>query len=208
MADLALVDPAEDVVLPLPPGADDVQASTLAVAARTAVAALDAIEVRAGETVLIGGAAGGVGDFAVQLARIAGARVVAVASKSAFELLESLGAEPVQRGDGLVERVRAASGDQVTAAVDLHGDEVASAAVELGVSPTRIATIAAPGAAGRFRAAGAFDVPPEVLGRVAVLLADGRLTVPIAARFPLERVRDAVALQASRSAHGKAVITV
>jgi NADPH:quinone reductase-like Zn-dependent oxidoreductase len=58
--------------------------------------------VRAGDAVLIGGAAGGVGVFAVQLARRAGARVIGTASQATFGFLRELGAEPVTYGDGLV----------------------------------------------------------------------------------------------------------
>jgi NADPH:quinone reductase-like Zn-dependent oxidoreductase len=70
-------------------------ASTLPVAGLTAAAALSAIAVRASDTVLIGGAAGGVGIFAVQLAKLAGARVIGTASESTFEFLRQLGAEPI-----------------------------------------------------------------------------------------------------------------
>jgi NADPH:quinone reductase-like Zn-dependent oxidoreductase len=91
----------------------------------------------------------GVGVFAVQLARRAGARVIGTASEAAFGFLRELGAEPVVYGDGLVGRVRAlaAKGEGevggVTAAADMVGTETAQAAAELGVSPDRIATIAA-----------------------------------------------------------------
>src|SRR5271165_1777904 len=84
---------------------DDV-ASTLAVAGLTAAAALEAIGLRSGDTILIGGAAGGVGVFAVQLAKLAGAEVIGTASESTFDFLRHIGAEPVAYGPGLVERVR------------------------------------------------------------------------------------------------------
>ncbi len=69
-----------------------------------AAAALSAIAVQAGDTVLIGGAAGGVGVFAVQLAKLTGARVIGTASESTFAFLRRLGAEPVEYGPGLADR--------------------------------------------------------------------------------------------------------
>ncbi len=56
------------------------------------------VGLRAGDTVLIGGAAGGVGVFAVQLARLAGARVLGTASEASFDFLRGLGAQPVRYG--------------------------------------------------------------------------------------------------------------
>jgi len=96
-----------DVLLHTPDGISDEVASTVPVAGLTAVAALDAIGLHAGDTVLIGGAAGGVGVFAVQLARLIGARVIGTASEGTFDFLRSLGAEPVAYGAGLVDRVGA-----------------------------------------------------------------------------------------------------
>ena len=82
VADYAVVRPGTDPLLHTPDGVDDITASTLAIAGRTADAVVSAIGVRAGDTVLIGGAAGGVGVFAVQLARRAGARVIGTASQA------------------------------------------------------------------------------------------------------------------------------
>ncbi len=59
-----------DAVFRTPDGISDEVASTLPVAGLTAAAALEAIGLRSGDTVLIGGAAGGVGVFAVQLAKL------------------------------------------------------------------------------------------------------------------------------------------
>ncbi len=101
----------------------------------TAAAAVAAIDPRAGDTVLIGGAAGGVGAFAVPLAKLAGARVICTASESTFEFLRQRGAEPVAYGPGLADRVRALAPDGVTAATDLFGTETAETALALGVPP-------------------------------------------------------------------------
>ncbi|SHV63430.1 putative oxidoreductase [Mycobacteroides abscessus subsp. abscessus] len=144
--------------------------------------------------------------FAVQLARIAGAKVIGTGSASSAEALRALGAEPVSYGDGLVERVRALAPAGVTAAIDLHGTQTVQAARELGVPDERITTIAAQvdgitAANGANATAGAIDA-------IANLVASGQLRVPIAASFPMEQIRAAVELQAGRHVHGKVVIDI
>lgn len=187
-----------------PDGVDDRTAATLTIAGRTAAAALAVINPGPGDTVLIGGAAGGVGVFAVQLARLAGARVIGTGSPASTDALLSLGAEPVAYGAGLVDQVRALAAEGVTAAMDLHGTEAAHAARELGVPDERITTIAAQ-VDGITPANGA-DAAPAALEEIAGLVADGQLRVPIAASFPVEQIRTAVELQAGRHVHGKVVI--
>jgi len=187
-----------------PDGLDDRTAAALTIAGCTAAAALAVVAPEPGDTVLIGGAGGGVGVFAVQLALLAGARVIGTGSASSADALRALGAEPVVYGDGLVERVRAMAPEGVTAAMDLHGTETGWAARELGVPDRRITTIATQiegitPANGARAAAGAIE---EIAG----LVAQGRIRVPIAATFPIEQVRDAVELQAGRHVHGKVVI--
>ena len=208
VADHVLVDPARDEVLRTPDAVEDVVASTLPVAARTAAAALAAIGVGDGDTVLIGGAAGGVGILAVQLARLAGARVLGTASEGSFEFLRGLGAEPLRYGDGLAERVRAAAPDGITAAADLFATEAARVALGLGVPAARVATIASRDPGLTAKAVGGKDAAPGTLERIAGLIGERRLSVPIAARYPIERIRDAVAFQATRHARGKVVITM
>jgi NADPH:quinone reductase-like Zn-dependent oxidoreductase len=154
--------------------------------------------------VLIGGAAGGVGVFAVQLARIAGARVIGTGSATSFDFLRDLGAEPVAYGDGLTDRVRDLAPGGVTAAIDLHGLETVHAARELGVSDGRICTIA--GQVDGVSTANGADAALGTLEEVARLVAAGQLRVPIAASFPVEQIRRAAELQAGRHVHGKVVI--
>jgi len=203
VADFVVVE-AEDTVLPTPDGVSDEVASTLPVAGSSAAAALAAVGLRAGDTVLVGGAAGGVGIFAVQLAKLAGATVIGTAAEGTFPFVRKLGAEPVAYGPGLAGRV-----PEITAAIDLFGTETAEAALELGVPPERIATIAAgPNPPGGVRATGGADAEPGALEQIADAVAAGRLTVPVAAVFPVERIRDAVALQAGRHVHGKVVVTL
>ena len=199
---------ASEALFHTPEGISDEIASTLPVPGMTATAALKAIELQSGDTVLIGGAAGGVGVLAVQLAKLAGARVIGTASETTFEFLRQFGAEPVVYGAGLAERVRTLAPDGVSAAADLFGTETAETALALGVAPERISTIAAgPNPPGGVRATGGIDAGPEALQRITDAILAGQITVPIAATFPIEKIRDAVTLQAERHVHGKIVIT-
>jgi NADPH:quinone reductase-like Zn-dependent oxidoreductase len=209
VADFVVVDAAGGVAAneahQTPDGIDDRTAATLTIAGRTAAAALAVVDPGPGDTVLIGGAAGGVGVFAVQLARIAGARVIGTGSATSSDFLRGLGAEPIAYGDGLADRVRAlAPGGGVTAAVDLHGTETVHAARELGVPDGRICAIAAQ-VDGVSPANGA-NAAPGALEEIARLVAAGRLRVPIAASFPVEQIRPAAELQAGRHVKGKVVI--
>ncbi|RII17096.1 Quinone oxidoreductase 1 [Streptomyces sp. YIM 130001] len=208
-ADHVVVDPSTGSLLHTPAGIGDEVAGTLSVAGLTAAAALASAGVKAGDTVLVGGAAGGVGVLTVQLAGLAGARVIGTASESTFGFLRQFGVEPVTYGPGLEDRVRELAPDGVSAATDLFGAEAAEAALALGVPAERIATIAV-GAnpPGGVRATGGFEARPEDLQRVAHAVATGEITVPIAATFPVSRIREAVELQAGRHVHGKVVVTL
>jgi NADPH:quinone reductase-like Zn-dependent oxidoreductase len=198
-----------DALWHTPDGISDEVASTLPVAGSTAAAALAAIGLRPGDTVLIGGAAGGVGVFAVQLAKLAGATVIGTASEATSEFLRQLGAQPVAYGPGLADRVRALAPDGITAATDLFGTETAETALALGVPPERISTVAAgPNPPGGVRATGGIDAQPDALEKITDAILAGKITVPIAAAFPVEQIRDAVTLQAGRRVHGKIVVTL
>ena len=208
VADFVLIDAIEGKVANeahhTPDEIDDRTAAALTIAGRTAAAALALVELGPDDTVLIGGAAGGVGVFAVQLARIAGARVIGTGSATSADFLRDLGAESVAYGDGLADRVRALAPSGISAAIDLYGTETADAARALGVPDTRITTIAAE-IDGIAPSNGA-NAAPGALEELAGLAATGRLRVPIAATFPVEDIRTAVELQAGRHVKGKVVI--
>ncbi|MTD55253.1 NADP-dependent oxidoreductase [Amycolatopsis pithecellobii] len=197
-----------DALWHTPQGISDEVASTIPVAGMTAAAAIGVIDVRAGDTVLVGGAAGGVGVFAMQLAKLAGARVIGTASESTFEFLRKFGAEPVTYGPGLADRVKALTPGGVSAATDLFGTETAEAALALGVPPERISTIAAPNPPGGVRATGGMAADAGAMERITDGILAGKITVPIAATFPIEQVRDAVTVHTGRHVHGKILITL
>ncbi|MCW4457212.1 NADP-dependent oxidoreductase [Microbacterium sp. MPKO10] len=191
----------------LPDDVSDEIGAALATPGLTAAAALDTIGVGPGDTMLIGGAAGGVGVLTVQLATLAGARVIGTGSEGTFDFLRSLGAEPVTYGPGLADRVRALAPEGVTAAADLFGTETVEAALELGVAKQRITWIAAGGAVpDGIRWSTGSEAAPGALEKIVHAVSAGDIAVPIAATFPLEQIRDAVQLQAGRHAHGKIVV--
>ncbi len=207
---------AEKVAAPIrtvarkPAGASFEQAAAIPLAGLTAFQALvHHLEIGAGDIVLVHGASGGVGGFAVQIARSLGARVLGTASEANHDYLRSIGAEPFTYGDGLVDRVRAAVPDGVTAVLDLNGSD-------LGVSPQLLAD----GSAGRI--ASVVDASVKELGghyvfvtpdaddleELAGLFDDGSLTVEIAATFPLEETQKAWDLNQDGHTRGKIVITI
>ncbi|WAL66388.1 NADP-dependent oxidoreductase [Amycolatopsis cynarae] len=102
---------AEQVVLDAsavaPSTLDPVEGATLPLNALTAVQALDALDLRTGQTVLVTGAAGGLGGYLVELATLRGLRVAALAGGGDEELVRGLGAEFfVPRGENLAAAVR------------------------------------------------------------------------------------------------------
>jgi NADPH:quinone reductase-like Zn-dependent oxidoreductase len=170
-------------------------AGTLHVAGATAWATVRAVSLTEGDTVAVSGAAGGVGVLAVQLARLAGATVIGLASESHHAWLTEHGVIPVTYGDGVAGRVRQAAGSgKVDAFIDTFGAGYVELALELGVEPSRIDTIANFEAVKRYgvKAEGnAAGASADVLAELAGLIAAGKLTVPIAAAYPLAQVQDA-----------------
>jgi NADPH:quinone reductase-like Zn-dependent oxidoreductase len=194
---------------PRPEGLSWDAAGSLHVAGTTAYATVFAVDPGPGDTVVVSGAAGGVGSLAVQLARRRGATVIGLASEPNHAWLKDRGAIPVEYGPGVADRIRQASGGNVDAFIDTFGDGYVELAVELGVRPERIDTIRDWEAAAKFGArtdgegAAACAV---VLGELARLAARGELEVPIARTYPLERVRDAFRELERRHTHGKIVL--
>jgi NADPH:quinone reductase-like Zn-dependent oxidoreductase len=191
-----------------PPEVSWEAAGALPVAGTTAWAALRAVDVRDGDTLLVSGAAGGVGSLVVQLARNAGAKVIGLASKRNHDWLREHGATPVAYGNGLADRIRAIA--TVDALVDTFGSGYVKLAVEeLGVARERIDTIRdwdAVETYGVKRDGNAVGAKREVLAELAAEIAAGRLEVPIAATYPLERVRDAYTELERRHTRGKIVL--
>ncbi len=183
-------------------------AGALYVAGCTAYAAVQAVSLAPGDTVVVAGAAGGVGSIAVQLARLAGATVIGVAAEPQHDWLRSKGVIPVTYGDGVADRIRAAA-PAIDALIDTAGDDYVQIALDLGAKPERIDTIVNFAAVGKYgvKAEGnAAGASARVLAELADLVAGGQLEVPIAASFPLEAVRDAYERLAQGHLLGKIVL--
>jgi NADPH:quinone reductase-like Zn-dependent oxidoreductase len=195
-----------------PPGLDWPSAAGLLLASAAAWHAVTHTHVGDGDTVLVHGAAGGVGLAAVQLARLRGARVIGTASLSGHDLLRDLGAEPVVYGDGLADRVRALAPSGVDVALDLVGtDEALDVSLTLVADRSRVTTIAnftrgpeegvlLPG--GPESDALRDAVRPEL----ARLAGEGLLRVVVGATYPLTRAADAHRTLASGHTTGKLVL--
>jgi NADPH:quinone reductase-like Zn-dependent oxidoreductase len=181
----------------------------LFVAGTTAHAAVRAVDAGPGDTVVVAGAAGGVGSLAVQLARRAGATVIGLASEANHPWLADHGVTPVTYGDGVADRIRAAAPAGVDAFVDAFGDGYVDLALALGVAADRVDTIIDFAAAARtgVKAEGnAEAASAEVLGELNKLVATGDLEVPVAATYPLSEVRAAYRELMRRRTRGKIVL--
>jgi NADPH:quinone reductase-like Zn-dependent oxidoreductase len=196
-------------LVPRPRNVSWEQAGALFVAGTTAYAAVRSVALSAGDTVVVSGAVGGVGSIAVQLARNAGAKVIGLSSDANHKWLSDHGVIPVTYGDGVEDRIRAASGGKVDAFVDTFGGGYVELAVKLDVAPNRIDTII------DFAAAAKYGVKTEgnqegatadVLAQLAGLIAAGRLEIPIAKVYPLAEVRDAYRELEERHTRGKIVL--
>ncbi len=205
-ADYVVVEAAD--VVPKPPAVPWEVAGSLFVAGTTAYATVRAVSVGEGDTLVVAGAAGGVGSIAVQLASMHGASVIGLAGAANHQWLRDHGVVPVSYGDGTIERIGEVAG-RVDAFIDAFGDGYVEMALELGVEPPRIDTIADFAAVERFgvKAEGsATAADPKVLSELAGLVAAGRLEVPIAGTYPLTEVREAYRRLEGGHVRGKIVL--
>ncbi len=189
---------------------EDVVAAALPLSGLTAWQALiDHGDLRPGERVLILGAAGGVGTFAVQLARWRGAHVIAVASGRDESFLRDLGADEV------IDRTDAQL-DPLAARVDLVLDTVGGETLARtwnGLGPRgRVVSIAPTerDIAGRDTRGSFFVVTPDsaTLRRLTELVEAGALRAVIARTFPLTEARDAYGYGQTAHPRGKVVLRV
>jgi NADPH2:quinone reductase len=192
-----------------PPGLDWPAAGSLYVVGCTGYAAVRAVDPKPGETVAVSAAAGGVGTVVVQLLAARGVRVLGIASSANAEWLAAHGAEQVDYGDRLGERLSQAAPDGIDAFIDLFGPDYVQLALDLGLPPDRVETIISFQKAQELgtKAEGSQDAStPEVLTEMADLVAAGTVEIPIAATYPLDRVADAFAELEQRHTRGKIVL--
>jgi NADPH:quinone reductase-like Zn-dependent oxidoreductase len=206
---------AELVVIPAvnvtqkPSGVPWEVAGALFVVGATAWAAVRSVALQPGDTVVVSAAAGGVGTLTVQLARRTGARVIGLAGPDSHDWLRKHGVVPVTYGDGVADRIRAVTDGTVDAFLDLHGDGYVELALDLGVAPARIDTIADFAAVethGVKSEGNAVGASAAVLAELATLIDRGELEVPIANTYPLDDVQGAYRELAEGHTRGKIVL--
>ena len=185
------------------------EAAAVPLAGLTAFQTIGRAGVTAGQTVLVHAAAGGVGQFAVQIAVARGARVIGTASPRNHEHLRALGAQPVAYGDGLVAAVRELAPDGVDVVLDYGSDDLVTTTRALLRPGGTVASIV--DAAARDELGGHYVwVRPssEDLTALAELIDAGRVRVDVAEVFDLADA--AAAHEASQSQHvrGKVVVRV
>ena len=233
-ADRVVLD-ADDVT-PVPASLDPADAVAAVTNGVTAWQMLHrAAKVRPGQTVLVHGASGGVGTLLVQLARLAGARVVGTASARKHEYVRSLGAEPVDYRDDVPSRVREISSEGVDAVFDHVGGP---GLIDSYRMLRRGGTLVTYGSASTLEGGGHWVKPylpifarvlrwsvtpdgkratfyyvirwPKLfrddLSTVLSLLADEKIEAHATTRLPLEKAAEALEFLASGGASGKVVL--
>ncbi|MEU7165465.1 NADP-dependent oxidoreductase [Streptomyces morookaense] len=191
------------------------EAAALPVAAETAWRALELLELREGETLLVHGAAGGVGTMAVQFARARDIHVIGTASEANHAYLRGLGAHPVVYGEGLADRVRELAPDGVHAALDAAGKgDAVGVSVELTGGPDRVVTIADSQGALRHGVRFSSGAEPGASRTVPALTAalglfeSGILQLPIHHVYPLSEAAEAQRESERGHLTGKIVLAV
>ncbi len=217
LADFIVV--ALDRIVPIPDGLDFEHAAALPIAGGTALQALtDEAGLASGQRVLITGAGGGVGHFAVQIAKHLGAHVVAVCSATNAEFVRNLGADEVvdyaredftHRGDRFDVVFDAACASSFAAAksvltrtgcyINTGGDARAVVGTAISAALARFTS--------RQRAIPlALRSGPPIWGRLATLTRDGVLHAHVERTIALEEVAEAQ--RAMESGHGRGKIVV
>jgi NADPH:quinone reductase len=220
-------------LLPVPPGMDFASAAAFGLTYATSEHALcDRGELKAGETLLVLGASGGVGIAAIEIGKILGARVIACASTDdKLAVCRAHGADDTinYATEDLRERIKAITGGK---GADVVYDPVGGTYTELALRsiawrgrllvvgfaagdipkiPLNLTLLKGCAIVGVFwgeftrREPQRFLAAMDKLGR---WFAEGRLKPHVSATFPLERAADALAMMAARNVKGKVVLTV
>jgi NADPH:quinone reductase-like Zn-dependent oxidoreductase len=199
-----------------PAGLDFTRAAALPLAGAAAVQSIEAIDPQPGQTVLVNGASGGVGSFAVQLLAARGVTVVATGTAADADRLTALGAARVidHTAGPVADQVRAAYPDGVDALVSLYGMDPSGTPIAAVRAGGKVAGVAAVPDEATLTAAGltgtSIMAAPtrEVLAPLAEQAAAGDLQVPVASVLPLDQAAEGLGRLISGGAGGKIVVTV
>ena len=198
-----------DVAVRKPEQLSWIEAASAGVGGETAYRVLSLLGIGDGSTVLIDGASGGVGTFAVQLAVARGATVIATASGTNHDYLRSLGAIAIDYGDGLAERVAEVAESGVDGVFDAAGKTDAAVLVGIAPSPQQVVTIAnfEVGDSGIRVSGGGETDAHEALAAIAELATRQKLMIPIDKLYTYDQASEAFALSATGHVRGKLVLT-
>lgn len=199
-----------DHLAKIPDGLDFDRAVTIPTAAETAGRVIRLLHPKAGETVVVNGAAGSVGSAAVQLLVRGAVTVIGTASEGNHDYLRQLGATPTTYGNGVEERIRELAPDGVDAVFDVTGQDFMDVAIALRGGTDRIVTISDFPAAQRGITVSygmADQIRGTDFGYVLDLAASGEFTTEIAKTFPFEDLPAAHELSESGHLRGKIVVT-
>jgi NADPH:quinone reductase-like Zn-dependent oxidoreductase len=202
----------EPIVARKPEKLSHVQCAAIALTGLTALVSLeDTLKLKRGETILIQGGAGGVGGFAIALAKHLGARVIATASAANHDYVRKLGADEVidYRSEDFTKRVKG-----VDAVFDTVGGEVTTRSFAVLRPGGRLATVGAGNAAPPSPRPGVTSLRPKVdrdrphLDKVAALVAQGAVPLPHITEYPLAQAAEAHRVSEGRHLRGKLVFRV
>jgi NADPH:quinone reductase-like Zn-dependent oxidoreductase len=170
---------------------------------------LNEVGVQPGQTLVVSGAAGGVGTAVVQLARARGITVIGTASAGNQEYLRSLGATATTYGEGFADRVRELAPDGVDAALDIAGAGVVEDLIGLTGDPAKVLSIADFSAPqhGAKVSSGAVE-RPAAYAEAAELVEKGELRIPVARAFSLAEAGQAQAASQEGHVTGRFVVTI
>lgn len=193
-----------------PADVDWLTAGALSASGQTAHSALERLAARSGETLLVHGAAGGVGSMLVQLARLRGLTVIGTAAAAHHDYLRGLGAIPIAYGEGQLERIRTAAGTRgVDLALDAAGHDNLLTAAEVVADRDRVGTIVEPALANRLGCRWiTSDRSAARLGELLGLCATGDLVVTVRATYPLDDAAAAHRDVGTGHGRGKVALTI
>ena len=200
-----------------PAAVSEVEAAALPLAGVSALMSVEAVAPRPNDLVVIVGASGGIGSYAVQLAAATGARVIGVTSKGKTEYVKGLGAhEAIDRTSGdVIEALKAQHPDGVAAIIDTASDTAGlarlSEAVRKGGTVTSMKGAAAVEELAKRDIKGvnvATQVTSERLDHLARLAAEGKLKAPHIQTFSLEKASEAFQLIVQDTHLGKVIVRI
>jgi NADPH:quinone reductase-like Zn-dependent oxidoreductase len=193
-----------------PPNVSWEEAGGLFIAGTTAYAAVRAVNLKAGETLIVSSAAGGVGSLVVQMAKKHGVTIIGIASEPNHQWLKDHGVIPVAYGDNNEEAIKTAlNGRKADAFIDTSGKGYVELAIKMGIPADRIDTIIDFGAAQKYKVktdGSAAAATAEVLKELAAMVNDGDLEIPVAKTYPLNQVKEAYQELEKRHTKGKIVL--